>query len=152
MESLKTCVLASGSEGNCTYVETEHHKILFDVGTTVKYITERLSELSVSIEEIDYIFITHVHDDHVKALKNFIKKYKPKICVSPTMYKELEVLHEYDKILFYNDEVELEDAKVEIIKTSHDTSDSRIFIITSNNKSIVYLTDTGYINRSKIHQ
>ena len=37
---MKTCVLASGSEGNVTYVETEHHKILLDLGTTVKYIKE----------------------------------------------------------------------------------------------------------------
>ena len=74
---MKTCVLASGSEGNVIYVETEKHKILLDIGTTVKYIKERLSELSVSIEEIDHVFITHVHDDHVKALKGLLKKYSP---------------------------------------------------------------------------
>ena len=92
MEIMKTCVLASGSEGNVTYVETENHKILLDIGTTVKYITEKLSELSISPSEIDYVFITHVHDDHVKALKNFIKKYKPTICVTPLIFAELEVL------------------------------------------------------------
>ena len=96
---MKTCVLASGSEGNVTYIETQNHKILFDLGTNVKYIKERLSELSVLIEDIDYVFITHVHDDHVKALKGFIKKYHPKICVSSIMYSELDVLKEYDNII-----------------------------------------------------
>ena len=32
---MKICNLASGSEGNVTYIETANHKILLDVGTTV---------------------------------------------------------------------------------------------------------------------
>jgi phosphoribosyl 1,2-cyclic phosphodiesterase len=144
---MKTCVLASGSEGNCTYVETDNHKILLDLGTTVKYIKEKLSELSVSLEEIDYIIITHVHDDHVKALKNYVKKYNANICVSPQMFSELPDLQYYNNIVLYDDVINLDDSKIEIIKTSHDTSDSRSFIITSNDKSIVYLTDTGYLNQ-----
>ena len=144
---MKICVLASGSEGNCTYVETEHHKILLDLGTTVKYIKEKLSELSVSLDEIDYIFITHVHDDHIKALKQYIKRYQGTICVSPQMFSELEDLQYYNNIMLYNDKVELDDTTIDIIKTSHDTSDSRSFIITSNNKTVVYLTDTGYLNQ-----
>ncbi len=144
---MKTCVLASGSEGNVTYVETDNHKILLDIGTTVKYITEKLSELSISPNEIDYVFITHVHDDHVKALKNFIKKYKPTICVTPLIFAELEVLKDYENVLLYDDTVYLSDVKIDIIKTSHDTTDSRSFILKSKGKSIVYLTDTGFINQ-----
>ena len=144
---MRTCVLASGSEGNVTYVETSQHKILLDIGMNVKYIKEKLSELSIELEDIDYIFITHVHDDHVKALKSMIKKYNPTICLSPKMFGELEVLKDYENILLYDDVVYLKDATIEIIKTSHDTSDSRSFIVTSDGKSVVYLTDTGFINQ-----
>ena len=42
--------------------------------------------------------------------------------------------------------VELEDLVINVIKTSHDVSESFGYIIESNNKSIVYITDTGYIN------
>lgn len=143
---MKICNLASGSEGNVTYVETGKHKILLDLGTTVKYIKEKLSELSVCLEEIDYVLITHVHEDHVKAMKTLIKKYHPTICVSPIMLNELECLKDYDKVMLYDDMIVLDDAIVEIIKTSHDTTDSRSFIIRSEGKSMVYLTDTGYIN------
>lgn len=143
---MKICNLASGSEGNVTYVETKEHKILLDVGMTVKYIKEKLAELAVNIEEIDYIFITHVHDDHIKALKNFIKKYHPVVCVSPKMFSELEDLKYYDRIVLYDDVVNLNDVTIEILKTSHDTSDSRSFILRSEGKSMVYMTDTGFIN------
>lgn len=143
---VKICNLASGSEGNVTYIETENHKILLDLGTTVKYIKEKLSELSVALADVDYVFISHVHNDHIKALKNLIKKYHPTICLSPIMYSELEDLKNYDNIMLYNDKVILDDTEIDIIKTSHDTTDSRAFILTSDNKKIVYLTDTGFIN------
>ena len=144
---MKVCVLASGSEGNVTYIETEKYKILLDVGTTVKYIKEKLSEINVAIEDINYILITHVHDDHIKALKGFIKKYTPTICLGPKMYSELDILQDYQNILLYKDKIELDDVTIDIIKTSHDTTDSRSFIVNNNNKSVVYLTDTGYINQ-----
>ncbi len=34
---MKVSVLASGSEGNSTYLETKNHKILIDLGMNVKY-------------------------------------------------------------------------------------------------------------------
>ena len=143
---MKICNLASGSEGNVTYIETDNHKILLDVGTTVKYIKEKLSELSVAIEDIDYILITHVHDDHIKALKNFIKNYNPTICVSPIMFSEIEDLKYYDKVLLYDEKIELDDTTIDIIKTSHDTTDARSFIIKNKNNSVAYVTDTGFLN------
>lgn len=144
---MKTCVLASGSEGNVTYIETSKHKLLLDSGTTVKYINEQLKELNTSLDEIEYIFITHVHDDHIKALKGIIKKYNPTICLSPKMFSEMDILKDYENIILFDSKVEIDDLTIDIIKTSHDTSDSRSFIVRENGSSIVYLTDTGYINQ-----
>ncbi len=144
---MKVCVLASGSEGNSTYVETIKHKILIDIGMNVKYITEKLAELDVTPQEIDLILITHVHNDHVSALNNFIKKYKPTICVSQSMFLELESIKDYENIIIYDDQMVFDNLTIEVFKTSHDTNDSRGFVLTSNNSSLVYVTDTGYINQ-----
>lgn len=152
MALIRCCVLASGSEGNVTYVETTNHKLLLDAGMNVKYIKERLQEIDSSLDDIDYILITHVHDDHIKSLPGIIKKYHPQICISPKMYSELDFLKEYDNIVLYNETMELDDLTIEIIKTSHDTSDSRSFILKSENKSLVYLTDTGFINQKYFAQ
>ena len=35
---MKISVLASGSKGNCTYIETDHTKTLIDVGMSNLYI------------------------------------------------------------------------------------------------------------------
>ena len=75
---MKTCVLSSGSKGNSTYVETSSHKYLIDLGRNKKYIVDKLKEINVKPQEIDYILISHSHDDHVSALESFIKTYKTK--------------------------------------------------------------------------
>ena len=52
---MRTSVLASGSEGNVTYVETANHKILLDIGMTVKYIKENSKQLHVDDNKVAVI-------------------------------------------------------------------------------------------------
>ncbi len=143
---MKVCVLASGSKGNVTYIETPKSKILIDIGTNLKYITTKLAELDVKPEDIDYIVISHTHADHIKALNSFVKKYHPKICLTLSMLYDLEDINDYQDLIVFDNDIELPDCTIKSIKTSHDANDSRGFIITNQQKSVVYLTDTGYLN------
>ena len=63
------------------------------------------------------------------------------------MYQDLDYLKNYENILLLTDNLELEDLVIENIKTSHDTSDSRGYIVTQGNSSVVQITDTGYLNQ-----
>ena len=56
---MKVYVLASGSEGNSTYIETHNHKILLDAGRNTKYLTGKLEKIGVDINDIDLIFLSH---------------------------------------------------------------------------------------------
>ena len=143
---MRICVLASGSKGNSTYIETANHKILIDIGKNKKYIVDKLAEIGVNADEIDYILISHLHTDHISALNSFIKKYHPTVCLSQQMFQELNGIHEYDSILIYENEIILSNLKIKAIKSSHDATDSRNFVIEEGNKSVVYVTDTGYVN------
>jgi len=144
---MKVCVLASGSEGNSTFISTENHKILIDIGKNVKYITEKLKEIKEHPEEIEAIIISHTHNDHIAALERFVKKYHTKVYLTQKMFFELQNLENYDNVITYEDDIYLDNIKITSIKTSHDVSDSRNFIIEDANTSVVYLTDTGYLNR-----
>ncbi len=143
---MKVCVLGSGSGGNSTYIETENYKILVDIGKNRKYIVDKLAEIGINASDIDYIFISHLHDDHISALKTFIKKYKPTIVISQAMLTELTDLHDYEHILIYEDEVILNNLQVRCLHSSHDATDSRNFVFESGSHSVVYVTDTGYVN------
>lgn len=143
---MKVCVLASGSGGNSTYIEIGEYKILIDIGRNRKYIVEKLKEIEVDPSAINYIFISHLHDDHISALKTFLKKYSPTIVISKLMFNELDSIHEYPHILIYEDEVILNNVKVTCMHSSHDATDSRNFLFESGKNSVVYVTDTGYVN------
>ena len=65
---MKVCVLASGSKGNCTYVETDHHRILIDIGTTCLNIEKKLKEKDINPSSIDMVLMTHTHTDHISGL------------------------------------------------------------------------------------
>ncbi len=139
-------VLASGSKGNSTLIKTDKLNILIDAGMNLKYLKEKLAEVDTKVEDINYIFLTHTHKDHVGALSTFVKKNHPIICMGQKMFMDLEYLNNYDDIVILVDELDLEDLHVDVIRTSHDVSESMGYVFTSGESSLVYITDTGYIN------
>lgn len=143
---MKICVLASGSKGNSTLIETKNNKILIDIGTTNIYVEKKLRLLNIDPDNIDSIFITHTHVDHVSGLKVFLKKHHPKVYLTKKMYDELSVNIDINNYVIIEDKIILNDLIVDYFKTSHDTNDSLGYVFTDNTSSLVYVTDTGYIN------
>lgn len=145
---MKVCVLSSGSKGNSTLVITDKVKILIDLGTTTSYVENALNNLNVDAKEISHILITHSHADHIKGLKVFIKRYNPVILVTEDMKNVLEKELGSFRYEYYEDKKAIiDDLIVNVIKTSHDAEESIGFVLTNNNSSMVYITDTGYINK-----
>ena len=68
--------LYSGSKGNSVLIETDEAKILIDAGKSARALCNAITEIGKSIDEIDAIFITHEHNDHIGALENLLKKHK----------------------------------------------------------------------------
>lgn len=148
---MKVCVLSSGSKGNSTLIETNEVKVLIDLGTSSLYVEKSLRNLGIEPSEIKAVFVSHIHSDHIKGLKVFIKKYNPLIYVTEKLLPLLEEQIGKFNYETYSDRVAIiKDLKVESIETSHDAKESMGFLIESNGKSIVHITDTGYIN-SKYH-
>jgi len=65
---MKFCVLASGSAGNCIYVESQGTQVLVDAGLSRKIIQERLAGIGVDLDGINGICVTHDHSDHTVGI------------------------------------------------------------------------------------
>jgi len=143
---MKIKVLASGSKGNCTLVIANNTKVLIDVGITETQVKNGLNDLEIDIKSLDGILISHTHSDHIKGLIQIVKKHKLKIYVSPELVYDLIKIIPAEFIVVVNKEFNINDIHVTLIETSHDVP-SYGFIVEHNQKSLVYITDTGYINK-----
>lgn len=141
---MKISVLSSGSKGNCTYVETKNHKILIDIGTSSLYVEKNLKSIGIEPSSIDIVLITHAHIDHVGGLKVFCKKYNPLVYISNKIQNEsnLSISNVVD-----SEKIDInDDIIIKSITLSHDVTDVKGYVIEEDNSSVVYITDTGYIN------
>ena len=143
---MKIKVIASGSKGNCTLIQTDNIKILIDMGITYQNLTLELEKLNISPKELNAILITHTHNDHIKGLASLVKKTNLRVYALEEMLEELSKKIPSDNLFLYERSLELEDLKINTIRISHDVEGVG-FIIEHDNHSLVYITDTGYINQ-----
>ena len=93
-ELVKELGLEKGVEGSMSafLLEAEGKKALFDTGLNESMcpgITDRLKELKIKHDEIDYVFLTHMHLDHIGGLvdaKDNIYFKNAKVYVSKEEY------------------------------------------------------------------
>lgn len=144
---MKLKTIASGSKGNCSIVLCDETKFIIDMGISYLTLKRSLEENSLSFDQFTGILITHNHKDHISGLASLIKKTHIKVFIPIEMYDGIKELVPKDRCEFIDDKFKTNDTEIELIHTSHDAPYSIGFIITQNEKSIVYVTDTGYINR-----
>ena len=161
-------VLASGSTGNCTYVEAGNHKILIDVGISKKSIEIELEKIGVLFKDIDTLLITHEHDDHIRALGAVLRKSEIYCYLTVGTYnsiingkneslsKLLREKKEKGYIILLNRKINsihypdilLDDVLINVLPTFHDAVEPIGFKISHCQSSMVYITDTGYVHNS----
>lgn len=144
---MKICVLASGSKGNSTFIETNETHILVDLGTSSLYVEKKLKEIDIDPSTISAIILTHAHVDHISGIKVFMKKYNPKLYLTEKMFHEVSAIFEINNYEIIDGDFNINDIRINVFKTSHDADDSNGYVISNNNRSLVYVTDTGYINQ-----
>lgn len=132
---MKFYSLASGSNGNCFLVDNGNQTILIDVGISYSKIKEKLNSLGYDLSKVDYILITHSHVDHIKSLNSFSMK---------NVYSAVKVPG-LTNVLNKNEVHELGNYKITAFPLSHDVACCG-YKIESNNETLIYLTDTGYVN------
>ena len=139
-------VLASGSKGNSTLIIAGDSKIIIDAGISENQIKNSLCEINIDIKNVDGILITHTHSDHIKGLVQLVKRHGLKVYSPPELLYDLIKLIPIESIVIVENNFRIKDIQVSLIETSHDVV-SYGFIIESQNKELVYITDTGYINK-----
>lgn len=150
MSNYSITALYSGSKGNSVLIESEKAKILIDAGKSARAICSALIEAGVGIDEIDAIFITHEHRDHISALEVLLKHHKIPLHIVEASANKLHFRGEsvYDGLICTHTPiftVEIGDMVVKSFPTPHDSEYSVGYTIEIGDKTIGYATDIGYV-------
>ncbi|MBU4459354.1 MAG: MBL fold metallo-hydrolase [Verrucomicrobia bacterium] len=66
--SLRVCVLASSSSGNCTWIASPTTAILVDAGLSARAILQRMEAIGADPRAVKAVAISHEHSDHISGI------------------------------------------------------------------------------------
>ena len=156
---MQISVLASGSKGNCVYVEGESGAILIDAGRSAKELlgtkhhTGRLDEAGGKKELIEGILVTHEHSDHIKGLAAVGNNLK-KTVFGTVGTMDAFIRQRTGAIRFPVQTVkcgstyEIGGFQVEPYAVSHDATEPCGYLISDESTRLCYCTDTGIVTDS----
>jgi len=135
---MKIINCGSGSKGNSTLIYADNTLILIDAGICLKRVKEGLNLINKTVNDIDFVLISHEHNDHIKHINRYPKE---------KIYSVKGVLEEsiYPNIVELFTPTKFKNLTITFLETSHDSNNSCGFLIESRNESLVNITDTGYI-------
>ncbi len=148
---MRVSILASGSSGNITLLETERTCLLIDAGLGKRETLTRLAAVERTVDHIDGILITHEHADHCNGLPQMLGLWKAPLYVTgPTMDALQRVLPEtFGKRLKGVETIQsgqnftIGDIEVRAFDISHDAVDPIAFTFRTNGVKLAFVTDLG---------
>lgn len=146
--------LASGSSGNCIFIGTDKTKVLIDVGVSGKKVEQGLKTIGVDPKEIDGIFITHEHTDHIRGIGVLARKYNLPIYANLGTWKAIENLERVigniksslKELIENGKDFILKDLVIRPYSIPHDAKDPVGYAFYCNDKKVSVATDLGHIN------
>ena len=145
--------IASGSSGNCIYAGNDNTHILIDTGISKKRVEEGMKRLDLSPSDLNGIFITHEHSDHISGLGVISRKYKIPIYGTK---ETIEAIKSYGSVGRIEDElfveiepdmyIKLNTLSIKPFSISHDAANPVAYRIEDEKSRIAVATDMGTYN------
>lgn len=142
MNTLKIQTIATGSSGNCYFLDDGRSKILIEAGIAFKQIQQALN---FDTSNLAGCLITHSHQDHCKGVQDFLRRGM-KIYMSQGTKDEIGLSDKDIRVIESKKPFELGSWTVLPFDTQHDTAEPLGFVLqSSTGKRVLFATDTYYI-------
>jgi phosphoribosyl 1,2-cyclic phosphodiesterase len=153
--SVSVSVLASGSRGNSTIVQSSSTRILVDAGISCRETFKRMRALGDDPRGLSAILITHEHSDHVYGLAVLAKKLRiPVFMTGATQQAWARAMRDADGVRPQLEKFErfeagrgfvVGDIEVKPFTIPHDAADPVGFTFRAEGIKVGVATDLGYI-------
>ncbi|MCI2049683.1 MAG: MBL fold metallo-hydrolase [Lachnospiraceae bacterium] len=142
--------LASGSSGNCTVIGSDTTQLLVDAGISRKRTQDALQKMDLSLQDIDGIFITHEHSDHISGLFMIAKQTDMPIYATAATIAAIRNMPgaaDMDPERFVpvkpDERLTVKDITVEPMHISHDAADPVGYRFACEHRKAAVCTDLG---------
>ncbi|HKQ60452.1 MAG TPA: MBL fold metallo-hydrolase, partial [Candidatus Polarisedimenticolaceae bacterium] len=139
--------LASGSQGNATLVEFGDTRLLVDAGLSERELARRLHAVGVEPRRIDYLLVSHEHQDHARGVERFSRRHGvPVVCSAATLEAlDLSPQHLADWVpLPEAAPLGLGPVRVEAFPVPHDAARPVGFVLRGAGLRVGIVTDLGH--------
>lgn len=148
---LKFATIASSSKGNCTYIGSDHTNILIDAGLSGKKIEEGLEALELTGSDIDAIFVTHEHMDHVTGIGVMSRRYDIPVYATEGTWSAMpssvgKFRHNMERLVYAGETISFNDILIKPFNIPHDAGEPVGYCVFNDNHKITVATDIGHIS------
>lgn len=146
---MKICSLASGSKGNCLYLETGDTRVLIDSGLSLRETLLRMEEVGIDASRIHAVLVTHEHIDHIRSTGSFARKFKVPVFASHLVRVKAEKYFNKTRVCEFESGLALtfRDVQIDPVPITHDSCDPVGFVIESCEGRAASVTDLGIVTR-----
>ncbi|MFB4258945.1 MBL fold metallo-hydrolase [Shouchella clausii] len=138
-------ILASGSKGNCIAVSSGSSVILIDAGVAKTKIQKRLLQHDINPTDVEAIFVTHAHGDHIKGLP-FANEFRIPVYASEGEWKSIKSVDHELQMSVHESMIYLEDFTVTPFDVYHDALEPKGYAIKTHRGKCSVCLDTGHVS------
>jgi len=153
---VRFCILGSSSGGNCGLLQTPGSRVLIDAGFSARRTRALLSDFNQSLDDIDAVFITHEHSDHINGLRGIAKLDRVKVfatyatsCAVQSALPETKIRWQ---IVEAGSAFSFGDLSVRAFSVPHDAMDTVGYLFSTGDgspenplRSMAWMTDLGHV-------
>jgi phosphoribosyl 1,2-cyclic phosphodiesterase len=143
--------LGSGSTGNATLVEAASggrtSRLLVDCGFTLRHLDARLARVGLAASDIDAVFITHEHGDHIGCAHALSRRERLPVWMSEGTWLATGGRDFEGRLNLARDSVDFSvgDLSVHPFTVPHDAREPLQLRCTDGARSLGVLTDLGHV-------
>ena len=142
--------LGSGSTGNATIVEAIGlipFRLLVDCGLGLKHLVSRLAEAGLQPQDIDAVFITHEHGDHIGCARSLALRYRIPVWMSRGTYAGIgkPEFEGFLRLARDGEVLDLGGLEVRPFTVPHDAREPLQLSCTDGSAKLGILTDLGHV-------
>ena len=148
--AVQFCSLSSGSSGNSMYSGSEHTRVLLDAGLSGKAVEQRLAAVEAGGEQLDALFVTHEHIDHIKGVGILSRRYDLPVYATPgtwaAMEESLGPIRERNRRYVYPGEpCAINDLCFTPFALPHDAAEPVGYVCETGRRKLCVATDLGHV-------